>query len=360
MARRLTTGFELGEVAENNGVVVQNTGGLVISTEKRTGNYCWRALNSTPTTLSFNYFSQVFSDDPDELYMRYAYRCTAGNPTSLPNMMWALKDGGGNCHLALGINSLDLIPVLYQGGGGVLGQTAPVAIGTATKNLQTNRWAILEVQAKIDSAAGTCVVKLNNTTILSFTGDTSAGTDAIRTLEFGARGATTGEGLDGIYYDDIAVNDTTGNYENTWPGLGGVFLLKPTAEGATTTWDTSTGTAHYELVDDVPANTTDWIQALDTGEIDLFELEDAPTYVNQINLVEVMYQAAVAESGYNIMTDVLRDGTVNYTDGTSTVVSIAPGYDLYKGTAYYRRPADGTTAWGTADVNALQAGVQIL
>lgn len=360
MVRQLTTGFETGEANEHDGAIYE-TFATVDSSYKRSGTYSWRmAGDGAPTTTP--YFTENISGTVSELFLRYAYRYSPGEitGTTTPNYTWALFGSDGVCHIACGPDSITFSPVVSRGGAGRMGATGATPIATANYSLKADRWYVIEAQVKVDNSAGTVVVKVNNSTVLSYTGDTAAGaTTAIAVVHFGCYNPAAGYGVDYAWLDDIAVNDTTGSYQTTWPGLGGVYLLRPDGDGATTTWDCSTGTVHYTLVDDVPANTTDWVQAVSSGEIDLYDLEAAPTYVNTINLVEVLYQAAVTESGYNTIMDVVRQGTVNYTDGTSTIVNLAAdGYEMYKGTAYYVQP-NGSGVWGTTEVNALQAGVEI-
>lgn len=349
MARLLTCGFETGDLTEFNGGY-SNT--MVVSTTyKRTGNYALRIDDRTGSSAA--YITHTFSADLDELFFRFAMYMDSG-ATSSDRSLLTFYDNMNAAQLTIyynpGTQSFDL----YRGT-----QKDGTLIATGTVVIRANVWCVVQGRIVINDSTGVVSVSINNTTALSYSGDTqSTAVPGVRSFTF--RGAYYAHTIGYVYIDDVAFNDTVGANQATYPGLGGVFLLKPNADGATTTWDTSTGTTHYTLVDDVPANTTDWIQALDTGEIDLFEMEAAPTYVNTINLVEVLYSAAVTESGYNVMTDVLRHGTVNYTDGTSTVVGLVPGYVLYKGTPYYKQPQDGTSVWGTAEVNALQAGVQIL
>lgn len=57
----------------------------------------------------------------------------------------------------------------------------------------------------------------------------------------------------GAEYDDFAVNDDTGGWQNTWPGMGTVELLLPTADGAIGDWlnGTSFSTTLSDLFDAV-------------------------------------------------------------------------------------------------------------
>ena len=108
-----------------------------------------------------------------------------------------------------------------------------------------------------------------------------------------------------------------------------------------------------------PDNDTTYVQGLNIGETELYSIDDCPLYINTINLVEVIYLGALIESGYNYVRDLVRIGTVNYTGGTTTIVPIEPAYTVYKRQTHYISPAT-TSAWGTAEINGMEAGFDIV
>ena len=340
MTRLFTTGFELG-VREWNSAHANMTWS---TTSKRTGD---RAV-SLLATVDAAYFSHAFAANQTELYFRFAIVFDSFAASQGQTGFLTLYDHNNNSQLIFDFVAGAQTIRVKDGGGSTL--------ATGWLTLDVDAWYLIEIYIKCD-ASGTVTIKINNTTDFTYSGDTDyRGTTTLRRFQFyggGQAGYTKG-----FLLDDLAVNNASGSYQTTYAGLGGVYYLKPNGEGATATWTPSTGTVHYTMVDENPRNTTDWIQATDTGDIDLFELEDSPSYVNTINLVQVLYSAGVTESGYNLLMDVVRHGTVNYSDGTSTIVTVTPAYLLYFGTAYYVQ-AGGTTAWGTTDIDALQAGVEI-
>jgi hypothetical protein len=162
-----------------------------------------------------------------------------------------------------------------------------------------------------------------------------------------------------IYLDDIAINNTEGDYENSWPGLGGVFWLYPDADGDQIDWTPSAGTVNYAMVDERPPdNATTFNQALDSGSIDLYEVSDCPEYIAEVNLVQVAYRAALVTSGYNELTDLVNTGGTVYSGTAYTIGPITPSFTYYLGTPHYLNPQTGTI-WGTVEVNAMQVGVEI-
>ena len=359
MARRFTTGFELGALNEHNGSYAEGSNSYaaaIVTTPVRTGTYA-AAFKASVATAGYTYFSQIFTDHPQELYIRLAIRHNGfvGGATNPQNFLVVLE--GATQQLVFGIRPSDQVLMVRTNTTGGMGNAGGSTLATGTAILTLDTWYVIEIYVKIANA-GQVAVKVNGVTDISYSGDTAASANEyLDALRFGVHGPT-GK-AEYYYFDDIAINDTTGSYQNSWVGTGGVYLLKPSADGATSEWSPSAGTEHWSLVDDVPANTTDWIQAQNADTLDLFELDDLPATIKIVDMVEVVMQAALSEAGYNEVQDVVRHGTVNYTGAAAqAVTSEVQNYVLYKGTAWYVAPG-GTVAWGTADVNTLQAGVQI-
>lgn len=351
MARLLTAGFETGSVQELNGV---NNGLATVSTAHvRTGSYSLQLFGGVVAGGTAR-ASHVFDADETEIYFRLAWYLDANGISSYPNITFG--DNGGSAQLTLVFNGPTQSFKLYRGGDGNIVPGVLIASGTIVLRAET--WYLLEGHIVIGDAAGDFSLKVNAVTDsgLSFSGDTQAtAATGIRSIGFFG---PLGGGL--LYIDDLAVNDTSGSFENSYPGLGGIFFLKANDVGATQEFTPSAGSDHDALVDDVPANTTDWVQGVAAGDLELFGIEDTPTYVTQINVVQPVFQAAVAVSGSNELRDVVRADSVDYPGSTThTIISIAPTYVLYRGETYYEQP-DGTSgAFDAAALDALQVGVEI-
>lgn len=340
MARLLTAGFESGKFDELNGAYSIAATPDVSSSIRRTGTYSIR-LGKTM------YFSHVFSVSVDELYFRMAMYVNDPVESDDPTDLIYFKDEDGGRQISIYYSQSDFCLDWYVG-------ATKVANGNIVIPVQT--WVVLEGHILIDAAAGDLTLKVNGTTDAQFTGDTLATTTAnIRSIWWQGGG---GVGTFG-YFDDIAVNSTSGIYQNTWVGLGGIFYLEPTADGDQTDWTPSSGTVNYAMVDDIPPdNATTYNQGDTVGEIDLYQVDDCPEYINTINLVEVVYRAALVTSGENQLTDLVKVSGTVYSGIATTIVPITPSFTYYKGTIHYVNPATGT-AWGTAEVNAMQAGLEV-
>lgn len=92
---------------------------------------------------------------------------------------------------------------------------------------------------------------------------------------------------------DMAVNSTAaGGTQTSWPGAESLVYLFPNGNGDLSQWAGSDGnsTDNYLLVDEVPPNTTDYVESNTSGQIDEYELTATPAGMgatDTINVVQV-------------------------------------------------------------------------
>jgi len=349
MARLFTAGFETGSTEWNGATTLVGVASVtVLSTVKRTGDYSVRF--SGVNDFNSATIRQVFDDNETELYGRMALQINS-NAGQNNYTILSLRDSSNNPQMLLryaaGTSTLS-----WHNGAGTL-----VALGNVL--VPTDTWVVVEWHVVI-SNSGSAIAKVNGTTDAVFSGDTDyTNVGDVRSVYFGMSyvSGTTPQAI--IYLDDIAINNAEGSYENSWPGLGGTFWLRPNADGDQNDWTPSAGTANWDMVDDVPPdNATTFNQALDSGAIDLYEVADCPQYIAAVRLVQVAYRAALVTSGYNELTDLVKTGGTVYQGKEYTIVPITPSFTYYLGTPYYLNPQT-SAAWGTVEVNAMQVGAEI-
>lgn len=110
-----------------------------------------------------------------------------------------------------------------------------VLLASYATPLQTGRWYRLEWY--YDAAAGKEEIRLDGQKIMTY------GNAYIGDVQYfiigncmlkNQQGQPCDSGDIGtIYYDDIAINDGTGMYQNSWPGEGAIYMLRPNAAGDT-------------------------------------------------------------------------------------------------------------------------------
>jgi len=378
MARRFTTGFELGETIEHNGVLVDSSiiEQEVQGTIKRTGNYAWRisdigSLFSTSLAY-YAYFTESLLDHPNEIFIRLAwrYRMMASATTSAYQPILVMDDESNNHHLLLAFVSHDATLRIYTGGDGDLADHNAVLLASSNVALQDGQWYTIGVHAKI-GASGAVAIKINNATVAAFSGDTAAsGNEHVAVVKFGTRLMMTGSyedggpvaavGCDEMFFDDIAINDTAGLIQNSWIGVGGVKFAKAVEDGASSQWNMSAGLDHYALVDDVPDNAnTDYIYDDVAAHLDLFALEDLDTVIDSVALIEPLFQAALVDAGSANVKHVVRHDGVDYDGDTEVITSVQPSYVLYKSSPIYE-VLGGSGPWSRDQINALESGVEVV
>lgn len=251
MARLYTTGFEWGNIyGEQIGdgqVNVDGTTAGLSTAVVRSGTYSLKG-SSTGTgdvgRLQIGGSSAggiTWAVDTDYYVRMYVY-CTAVPSTS---------------------RSLGSFPVLTKGtfyitsSGYLQYQGNPPASITSTNPLPLNEWVRVEVRFRIDGTTagnGQAEIRMNGVSEASdttFDLGIAAGTWTL----FGEFGESTGTN---IYIDDIAINDASGSFQNSWPGEGKVVLLRPISDAQVGSWTGgSGGTSNlYAAIDNVPPTGT--------------------------------------------------------------------------------------------------------
>lgn len=354
MARLFTAGFENGTDHE----LTAEQATSVSSTVRRTGTYSLK-LN---TNANYNFRGRAHCSwltSTSEIYVRVGtfLEDSCFYPGTQNYGMLQFRDSNGDLQLRLNWNDGLFTMDLYDGAKDGTSENTPgnrLAAGSIA--LKANTWIMIEINLVV-GASGSFTMKINGTTSIAYSGDTDyTGAGDVQQIIF--RAGYIGGALWESYLDDIAINDTSGSYQDSWAGLGGIFYLKPTADG-TVEWTPSAGTLNYAMVDDIPPdNATTYVQAVANGDRDLYEIEDCPQYINTVNLLEVYYEAALVTSGYNEVTDVVSVAGTVYSGSERTIVPITPAFELFKGTTHYVSPNTGI-AWATAEINAMWAGMEI-
>ena len=119
-------------------------------------------------------------------------------------------------------------------------------VGSCSEAFLCNVWVRIEWRLLIDGISGVFEVKRNGDTLLFFEGNTDPhGTGHVRRLCLGTIDTVTATYV--MYFDDVAVNDTSGDKNNGWPGRGRIIYLKPRGDGEHTDWHPSEQSANFSL-----------------------------------------------------------------------------------------------------------------
>lgn len=227
----MTAGAETNDTTLEGGGV----GGFFATANPRTGGRHFRSNIATPGRFTFagvnatTYYARVY------VYLN-----------QLPVSEYAL--------LGFGEGSSERVHVILLSNGTFILRNVTTQVGSPSSPISAGVYFMLELAYKIDTGATDYLeARLNGVSFASGTGLSI--TDTLPTSFFHVHGTTeAGVTTD---TDDVALNDSTGAAQNSWPGEGNVVLLAPISDSAGGTgWTLGTGTAlggnGFAAVDNTP------------------------------------------------------------------------------------------------------------
>lgn len=363
-ARIYTTGFELNTVT--NGVEVTNnnfcvtTAGAIVTSPVRTGNYSFDTLSQSASDQCTTY---QFSSGSGVIYARtYIYIPSAtgypsGNDSFFETGTSAAGYGGAY------MNSSGKVGVVFG--------STPSYGTTLSTALSKDTWHLIEI--KVDDTvlnSQTVSVKVDGSLIDTQTGSVTAAANSQNLLVWGIGLNETLSGR--MYFDDMAVNDSTGANQNSYPGSGKVIRLTPNAAGDKNTFSTQTGgtagaTNNFTRVDETtPDGATTFNGSPTLNEEDLYKLNASGIGASDtVNVVQVdfWYRGSLSTSVATAKLEIEKTSAGTILQGSA----VTPNSTTFKRNANsaprtstlitYLDP-DGS-AWTQATLDTMQIGMKI-
>lgn len=353
MARIWQSGWELNTTTDAMELSL-NSGTVSISTTTvRSGTYAGRA-NPNASTGFFR--SDIFASNQNS----GGYLRVYVNIATLPGATIQLVrfSSTANAHLA----SLRLTST----GTLTLNAANNSQVGSASSALSTGTWYRLELKCDATNATGTVDGRIDGVSFAS--GNNSSRGSWARALV----GAITPNSTCDIFFDDWAVNDSSGSSQTSFPGSGKIIHLKPNAAGDANSWLKTAGGAgdsnNYQLVDEVPPNdATDYVQSGTLNDKDLYNVDASGVGASDtVNVVAVGARFAndvfdnlltfrleiektsggtIAQSG-----DIIPSSTFWTTNNNTTAPSPYP-------LVLYADP--DSAAWTSSTLDSMQIGAKI-
>lgn len=261
-----------------------------------------------------------------------AFNCySPGSPTELIRLM---RDTSSQCSLRL--NASRRLEV-YSGSVRATGNTV----------LQQDQWYYIEWKTTI-ADSGTTELHINGAVEIPETSGLDLKTLATADANRIEIGSGAGRGVDDIYIAD-------GNPGiNSFLGEVRIEALMPNGDYGTPAWTPSTGTDHYSLVDDNPADGDTTYAFTDTpGTEDLFEYGDL-TLSGDIVGVQLNTRARVDSAARNL-TAVVHSGETEQ-DLAACSVTLTSYREF--ATLLLQAPAT-SAAWTSNGINAARFGVKM-
>jgi len=230
--------------------------------------------------------------------------------------------------------------------------TSQVATGTTV--LHDDSSYNFQIRVKIgNTTTGSIQVKVDGNLDINYDSqDTQPGADAdINEWQLGNLGIAAGGGV--AVYDDLIINDTTGGFNDGWPGIRYIYPALPTGDSASNNaWSRSTGSNGYQLVDERPHNTTDYVFSTTNGQQQGFT--HAASGVPASSTVKAVRFDYVA---YKVSDGQLKVGTrSSSTEDLSAAQNLGISPTVL--TAYYENDPATSAAW--ASISAADAAESLV
>jgi hypothetical protein len=329
MALLFMDGFDAIDVSQKWSTVV-GTWGSDAATRFSTG----RAIRVGSPGVITRFFAAS-----NEIYVGVGINAIASDGSA--TLVKLLGDSAATLHLNLRLSSLTQV-TLYTGS---------TLLGTYTHGSQiAGLWNYFEIGGTIATSGGVATVKMNGTTIISYTGNTKGGGTA---TAFDAVGLS-GNSYSGTSFDDLYVCDGTGSApHNIFLGDTRVVTMSPNGAGASTQLTPDSG-SNYARVNELPYSAANNVSGTTPGQRDTYSLSDLPAGVANIFAVQNNVIAKKTSTGAIAVKPAVKSGAnVYYGSASSVGTTDATISDL--------RIIDPNTsaAWTVSGVNALESGLEI-
>jgi hypothetical protein len=185
-------------------------------------------------------------------------------------------------------------------------------LDTNTSFTLSNPWYYIEMKCICHPTNGSIEVRINGTTITLITDiNTQTGTEAYYNIVRVTGGSTA-------RIDDFYICDGSGDTANDLLGVCKIAAIFPNSDTETIQWTPSTGTTHYNLVDENPANSTDYVSSGTQTQTDLYGY---PSLTGDSTILGLQINTQVSvQSGSSVLIEspILSNGVTDVGDDIQT------------------------------------------
>lgn len=355
MARIWSSGFELNSPSIESQAGTQSAGSATVTTQTtivRSGTYALQYTHGTAGAAEVDFTVPTMVSG--RTYYARVYFCYTALPSQNMIILWTQGNGGGEIFL----NTDGTLSLARWSNDAILGGKSAV--------LKTNQWYRVELLYTFTS--GFTAGYLDGFQFANGTGDLSG---AITAVSVGVAGPNS-DSTCIAYFDDLALNDDQGSFQNGLPGPGKIIHLKPSAAGDANTFGTQTGgTAgaanNFTRVNEVqPDGATTFNGSNTANQEDLYNVDDSGINdQDTVNVVQVgMYYAGSSTTStatVKLEIEKKASGTITQSAG------VAPNATSYKINAnaapraypltLYQDP--DSVNWNNQTLNSMQIGMKI-
>lgn len=244
-------------------------------------------------------------------------------------------------------------------------------IGSASAALSLNTWYIVELSysndvtlsldARVGIDDGTSSVSFASTAI-------SINTGGIQRIRLGCGTSTT---LYDIWYTDLAINDNTGGSQTSFPGVGALCYLRPSAAGDNAAWTLGgTASSNWQGVSEIPPDdVTSYIESSTLNQKFHNNLDDTPSSMASDAAISVVQCGARFTVSSTTTPPTFQIQLESQASGTKQTANILPSSSSWRSnttaspwnpplTSYTDPQAGG--AWTKALLDATQLGAEVV
>ncbi len=264
------------------------------------------------------------------------------------------SDNSATCHLYLNITSLGAVG-LWRGDGRSLSPSGTL-LGTSANGVVSTDWHYMELGAVISDTVGAAVVKVDNSTVITFSGDTRNGgtsTDLDTLVHFAGK-TDTSTVMPSAILDDLYICNALGGVNDTFLGDMRIQTCSPSGAGSSTALTPTGSGTNYLNVNEVPDDTATYNGSATPGDRDTYALANLASGTGTIYAVQQVMTAFKTGAGSASLKAAQKSGaTVSYGATQSLGTSPAVYLDVFE-----TNPAT-SAAYTATEVNALEAGAEV-
>ncbi len=290
----------------------------------------------------------------DYLITGFAFRCAA----TVQAVIVELYDVG-YCQLVANLTAAGAIEIRSYNTAPGTGGTVLLATSAAGL-ISSGDWYYIEVKGYLHDTIGFFEVKIDGTSVVSFTGDTKRASASPYTqlagVALGNYQGVSAAGTNRTFdFDDFYICDSLGVNNNDYLGDCRIACLYPDGEGTTQEWTPQGGGTHFSEVDETLLDSDTTYESCTTyPRKTLYTFQDIGGTVGSIAGIQTAAAIRKTQTGGAIHKHTVRSNSID-TDGSDKAFSGGTAYN-YSTQIWEQDPSD-LTDWTEAKVNAIEAGI---
>lgn len=305
------------------------------ATAGRFGGGAWRFVNTNGGILE----KHTYPNNIDTMIVGFLFEQSSTFASG--EILQILSDGEVSCNLRFDGPSRTLS--LYRGSG------TSTLLESSIIDTKVNRYNLFEFKWKSDPSSGIGVFRVDENTVINFSGNTQAG--SITTVN-----QVQLVGAQPTNIDDFYLCDNTGSINNDFLGDQRIARLAPIADASPNDFTPASGIDNYAMVDEGSVdNDSTYVSGSIADTKDLYNISSIPSTPSDIRAVQVVGSMRRTGSQFKEWTSVISSGIFE-TDGTAknAPYSYAQVYDIHEFNP------DTSMDWEEAEVNNLLIGGKII